>query len=316
MESDAKYALVGAFVLVATLLTIAAILWLSEAFGERAMTSYSIYFRHHGLEGLQKDSDVTMKGIKVGTVIDYHMSPRSVEVVKVIVELDEETPVKVDTRATLRRNLLTGLAWIDLVGSTEETPRLKDTVDGEEYPIILEGRTELEKITESIPDLLEKTNTLMSRINEVVSADNVLAVRTSLQNVERTTQVFAENRERISTIFKDLQLTLDDLRGTSAKLKSLASTADGSLKELRDQSSETLKAIEQTAQTIGASTQEMAVAVKGATNVLAQETSTLAQTVGAAATSVSRAAEGFDDPRTILTGPRKTLLGPGEVIQE
>ena len=70
MESDPKYFRVGSFVIICTILLLIFVLWLSGVQDSRNQKTYTIYFRQQTLDGLQKDSFVTMKGIKVGDVLD------------------------------------------------------------------------------------------------------------------------------------------------------------------------------------------------------------------------------------------------------
>jgi len=155
MESKANYALVGAIVIALVACLLGAALWISQTTAGQSQSFYTIYFMEHSLSGLQVDSDVTMKGIRIGKVRSFKLSPIDIERVKVVVEVAEDSPIKHDTEAVISRNILTGLASIDLTGGTAGSSFRKGVPTGEKYPIIPEGRTELATIADSLPGLVE-----------------------------------------------------------------------------------------------------------------------------------------------------------------
>ena len=314
MESSAKYALVGLFVFVAAILFVIALFWLAEVGGSRNTTYYAVYFRNHSLDGLQVDSAVTMKGIKVGTVASYHISPQSVEEVKVTLRLENDIPVKQDTEAVLKRNLLTGLAFIDLVGSSDQSPLRTEVPAGESYPIIPEGSSQLEKIADSIPSVLTEVNGMVSRASAVFSEDNIASLQRSLQNIETVTSVFAERKGEIEAILVQLERTTADISAASKSLNSFAAESNKSLDRIGAEASSVLTSLDVAVKGIDSRTKEMSVAMRAIAQVLEQEISALSQNVNVAAESIARTAERFEDPRAILAGPSKAALGPGEKV--
>ena len=69
MEPDARHAWVGLAVLALGALLAAGLYWLSGA-EQHAVKRYTVYFEKQSLEGLQINSDVRMRGITVGKVVD------------------------------------------------------------------------------------------------------------------------------------------------------------------------------------------------------------------------------------------------------
>lgn len=314
MESSAKYALVGLFVFVSAIVFVIALFWLAEVGGSRNTTYYAVYFRNHSLDGLQVDSAVTMKGIKVGTVASYHISPQSVEEVKVTLRLENDIPVKQDTEAVLKRNLLTGLAFIDLVGSSDQSPLRTEIPTGESYPIIPEGSSQLEKIADSIPSVLTEVNSMVSRASAVFSEDNTASIQRSLQNIEAVTTVFAERKGEIDAVLVQLERTTADISAASKSLNTFAAESNESLDRIGAEASSVLTSLDVAVKGIDSRTKEMSVAMRAIAQVLEQEISALSQNVNVAAESIARTAERFEDPRAILAGPSKTTLGPGERV--
>src|SRR5512138_3663146 len=135
MESDARYTLVGAVVLVLLVLLAGVVLWLRSTGQGAAVQRYKIYFEHQSLQGLQPRGDVTMRGVKIGSIASFRFSPKRPRAVEVFIAVDPHAPVRANTRAVVDRNMLTGLATLQLVGGRDEDPLLGVAQPGEPYPV-------------------------------------------------------------------------------------------------------------------------------------------------------------------------------------
>ena len=114
MERESRYTLVGA-ALVGLMFAIAlTMIWLTRG-GARPDLNYTIHFDHASLDGLQVGGDVNLRGIKVGRVEDYSIARDNINRVNVTIRVDRKSPVSDNTVATIGRNILTGLASINLV---------------------------------------------------------------------------------------------------------------------------------------------------------------------------------------------------------
>ena len=123
MEIRASYVVVGAVVL-ALLAGLAAFsLWLVDAGVDRDLARYDIAFAG-SVSGLQEGGQVLYRGIPVGRVAEIRIDPDNVENVLVAVDIDRATPIKEDTVAALEFQGLTGVAYVQLRGGTQESARL------------------------------------------------------------------------------------------------------------------------------------------------------------------------------------------------
>ncbi len=312
MESSANYTLVGLFVAIATVVFVVLLFWLTEISGKRNTRFFTVYFRKHTLAGLQVDSSVTMKGIKVGTVADYHISPQSVEEVKVTLRLGNDIPVKKDTAAVLKRNLLTGIAFIDLIGSSDESTFRKDIPEGESYPVIPEGESELDKIAESIPAVLSELSLMTARASAVFSEKNITSLENSLQNIEKLTGAFANRQEDIEKMISNMSQTAVDISAASKSLRSFSDGANSSLESMSSGATTTLSSMNTAISGLDERAKEISASVNAVTQVLTQEITNTSQSIATAADSISRTAEGFENPKSIIAGPPESTLGPGE----
>lgn len=315
MESEAKYGLVGAAVVLLSLIVVVAILWLSETGVDRDAQVYTIYFREQSLDGLQNESSVTMKGIKVGNVAQLQIPPDDIEAVRVYIKLDASTPVKTDTHAVLRRNLLTGLATIDLIGSSQDAQLLIVPPPGEPYPVIPEGTTNLEAIARSLPGLFDEMSATVHRINDVFSDDNRRALASILTNLDKVTSSLAKDDGEMGSLLDNINALAVDIRSMSKSLNAAARSTDKNLDEVSSQAVETLKKVGAAADVVREEGETMSVALVRGVTVLVQEISRFVRDFSQTANTFSTTMEQYDNPRSLLRGPHPEALGPGERVK-
>ena len=301
MESNARYGLVGSLVVIFTVLIVAAILWLAEVGVSRDTAYYSVYFREQSLDGLQTDSDVTMKGIKVGTVTDLHIPRTDIERVKVTLKLDADTPIKTNTRAVLKRNLLTGLAFIDLTGSSQETPLLLSIPPGENFPVIPEGSTNLDAIAKSLPGLLTDIDRMVKNLEGTFSDENRVSITNTLANVEKLTGTLANDSVNFSELAREL-------RDASAEVKKLAKNANTEVAGLGTDAKESLDAMRTAAQSMKSDTATIAQSMA----VMTTDFSRFVRDFNRTAEVFSTTMDKYTNPRAIILGPDEHAYGPGE----
>lgn len=306
MESEAKYTLVGSIVVGIVALVCLFAVWLSNN-GQGSYEYYKIYFKNQNLAGLQTDSDVTMKGIKVGSVDSYGISPNNVEQVEVLIRVNMNTPVKVDTRAVINRNILTGLAQIELTKGTQLSELLTKISKDEKYPIILEGRTELAQLADNVPELLGTLTDLSSRVNSVFSDENVKSITGILNNLEQVSVTIKKSDKNIEAIISNLAKLTGNLEQSTDKFNKLADKADQRLNVTGTELNQAIKDIAEAARTVSKS-------VESTSQVVSIETQQISHSLNSASESIAAVAEKFENPKAIITGPSKDNLGPGEVI--
>jgi phospholipid/cholesterol/gamma-HCH transport system substrate-binding protein len=219
MEIRASYVIVGAVVL-ALLAGLAAFsLWLVEAGVDRDVARYEVAFAG-SVSGLQEGGQVLYRGIPVGRVAEIRIDPDNVENVLVAVEIDRETPIKEDTVAALEFQGLTGIAYVQLRGGTQESARLDP--DAAQPPRIASRRSALERVFESTPELLAQTLGVVDRFSLLLADENLEAVAGTLQNVERLTSVLADRSGGVDAVLTGVAGMTEEVQKTSVEVKQLA----------------------------------------------------------------------------------------------
>jgi phospholipid/cholesterol/gamma-HCH transport system substrate-binding protein len=300
MEPEAKYTVVGTVVLLLVALMVGAFIWLRTSGMGSDEARYKIEFARQSLDGLQIRSGVTMRGVQVGAVTDVGFSPTRAGVVDVEIRVRASTPVRSSTRAVVDRNLVTGLATIRLLNLDETSPLLRASRH-DEVPVIGEGESQLEQVSETLQTLSNQADESMKRLNAALSDGNLAALAATLEHLRR--------------LSGDADQSLGRLNQTLATVDQTASTFNAVGLDTRATLSDARAAIRQ----FSASTAQMgagAAQLTGNANALLQgsqiELQTTAEEMRSAAYSLGGAGRTLVNPRAALFGPSPDSLGPGE----
>ena len=316
MDSQANYRLVGGFIILISMIIVVTLLWLTNLDETRNKNFYTVYFRKHSLSGLQKDSYVTMKGITVGSVVKFTISPRNIEEVKVVLRLEPETPVTTRTSAIITRNLLTGLAAVELTGSRNGDALLTNTNEMEPHPVIPEGSSTFDQIAGSIPELLENVGKITSRVSAVFSDENVGLVSSILKQIDGFSSKADTSVQSLNNLLKDISKLSTELRTTSVEVSKLAKGTSRDSHDALAKLSETLEQTKKTFAELETQTHAVATSLVNTSQVISQQVVTVGQSISEAADSVSHTADSFENPRSLITGPSEKALGPGERLRQ
>jgi phospholipid/cholesterol/gamma-HCH transport system substrate-binding protein len=235
METRANYVAVGTFVLAVIFLAFVAVLWVgSTEYGEQAKRYY-IFFRG-SVAGLNKGSKVQYNGIPVGQVVDIRVDPNNLEQIQVTVEINTNiVDIKSDARAFLDTNIVNGIATIQIRGGTQEASELVPE-PGHKYPVIKAGRSELEEVKASLPELVADLKEAAHSLNALLDANNRQAVSDTLQNLRAITGALVTPAKAVNDV-------VDNANKAVLELKSFFHEVDRSYTEkggLKDQLSQTL----------------------------------------------------------------------------
>jgi phospholipid/cholesterol/gamma-HCH transport system substrate-binding protein len=237
MEIRASYLLVGSVVL-ALLAGLAAFsVWLVKADVDRQTALYEIDFAGT-VSGLREGGQVLYRGIPVGRVADIRIDSENVENVLVTAEIERSTPITKDTVATLEMQGITGIAYVQLRGGTRESIRLNP--DAKPRPRIPSGRSALERVFESGPELLTRGVALVDRLSLLVNDKNVEAIGATLNHLETFTATLGQGSDatlggatkaahQVEETAADLQRLITDVQGLTGRVDQQVEGVSGNL---------------------------------------------------------------------------------------
>jgi phospholipid/cholesterol/gamma-HCH transport system substrate-binding protein len=174
--------------------------------------------------GLEKGADVFMNGIRIGKVHDIGHSTYDLRRVRVALDVNEDAPVRINTKAVLQFAGITGLKVIDLRDGSYDSPALP--AGGR----ISVGETLLDKLedkgmrmVEQSEELLQNANSLIAKTERIV--DNLAAVTDPEQmgDIMTQTRAVAGNLAQASASLRGL---IDENRaGLRASVSAIEETA-------------------------------------------------------------------------------------------
>ena len=207
METKANYVLIGAFTLATAAFLLLFGLWAAKYSSDRDWQEYRVVFTEP-VTGLTEGSSVQYNGIAIGTVETLNLDPKDPRRVIALLKLKADTPVKVDTRAKLSITGLTGVPFIQLTGGSPGAQMLARG-DRDEIPVIQAESSALQNIADT-------ANRLVSRMDEVLSEENVKRIADTLQNIESMTGAIAGQREDLRALIVNARQSSEQLARTLA----------------------------------------------------------------------------------------------------
>jgi phospholipid/cholesterol/gamma-HCH transport system substrate-binding protein len=167
METDKHYFLEGLFIIGFGIAAALFAVWLTST-GHHDDVVYRIHFTE-SVSGLALGDPVKFHGVDVGTVKVLSIDTADPRRVQVDVALRKDTPVKTDTKATLKLKGITGVVFVELTGGGAEAKTLASATPEGQIPEIPAERSTLATLLDELPKVVAKFSTLEDRAGKVVS---------------------------------------------------------------------------------------------------------------------------------------------------
>ena len=224
METRAHHILIGIFTLVIVIGGLLFGVWLAKAHSDQEWNYYDVVF-NEAVTGLSRGSAVQYNGIRLGDVNQLRLDPNDPRRVLARIRVSGDTPLRKDTHAKLALTGVTGVAIIQLSGGSPGSPLLVGH-DGE-VPIINADTSQLAKLLSNSEDLITNINQAAAHASELLSPENVHRIERTLDHLDKTTGVIADEREDIRSLIKQLDVATKQANETLAESKDLVHNANG-----------------------------------------------------------------------------------------
>lgn len=218
MEAEARYTWVGAAVIALLAALVGGLLWLKGSGNEAGFQRYAIHFERQALDGLEVGAEVTLRGIRIGRVVDYALADDKLNRVRVEVRLDLRAPVRTNTVAVISRNYVTGIAGIALVTREPPGPPLTQVPEGETYPLIAEGRSEIDDVASRVGQVGDKISFALSAVNQLLSADNRETAMATVRSLRDLSVGLQERLSALDCILGRLDIVAGSVGGAAGRL--------------------------------------------------------------------------------------------------
>ncbi len=190
MENRANYMMVGFFTVMSLIMAAIFVVWIANFDFDKQYATYDVVFEGP-VRGVELGGEVRFNGIKVGDVTDLGLNKgNSTEVIATIRVLSD-TPVKQDSIAQLEPAGLTGLAYIQILAGSANSPKLVRQ-KGLARPTIYTKRGQIDSLFQGGQGLLDTSMQTMERLNRLFSNKNLENMTSTISNVEKATNLIVQ----------------------------------------------------------------------------------------------------------------------------
>jgi len=212
METHARYALIGFFMLLVIAASFGFVYWLENkgGFGERE--AYHVQFESP-VSGLLVGSAVLFNGIRVGDVTQVSLNPAAPQQVIATISVVEGTPIREDTRVNVEQQGLTGGVAVTLTGGVSNVPLADDAG----VPTLLAPPGVGQDWTQSARNAFQQVETILN--------ENAAPMNDAIENIEVFTDALARNADRVDGILAGIERMTGGGKG-NAPLYSLKPASD------------------------------------------------------------------------------------------
>jgi phospholipid/cholesterol/gamma-HCH transport system substrate-binding protein len=247
MDTKVNYIVVGLFMSLLTLAVIGSTIWLAGIHSSKRYYTYLTYM-NEPVTGLSEKAPVKFNGVDVGFVDKIRLNPLNPQQVRLVLRIQENTPISEATRSSLLSQGITGLTFIGLTAEKVQAPKLKK-LPNEDYPVILSTPSLLFRLDQTVQSMAQNINQVSKNLNEIFDTENKAAFTRSLTNLRNITDTFDKNAKNIDETLQSLRKLVDNSASASDKLPKLMSQFESTLKtgnqSLQNLSQQTLPATEQ-----------------------------------------------------------------------
>ena len=311
MELETRYGFIGAAVLLGMALLVGGLLWLGGKDARGKHDRYHIVFSRHSLEGLQRGSSVLMKGIRVGSVIGYRIDSADGRAVSVDIQVDDGTPVRKSTRAAVSRQLVTGQANVVLENPAGNSAPDMVVLEGDQYPRIAEGESNLLKLQDTASRLVGKAEDTLGNLGAFASAENRQVFNELLVNLRDISGNVARGTRHLDTTVQSLDALARDLRRAGVQIAASATTIQTDVHTVGRSATAALEGASVSIRTAGGDLSRVADRIETLADVSRAELAQTTQRLRSAVDAVGTAGRRLQQPRELLFGP-DAPPGPGE----
>lgn len=218
MQAKRERALVGLFVLAASGLLVATLFSLTGIFA-RTEPTYRTYFKNAG--GLGPGSAVRYAGgPPVGRVMSVHSDPQNPARMEITFRVDDEVPVKVDSKAKIGSLGALGDNFLGIVPGTAAASLARSgaVLAAVDYASFDDLAAKINDLAPQATLLIKNLNARVTDLQETIKRVNGLLDATNRANIAAS---LANVRGMLAEDRPVLHSTLNNLNGTTAKLTPL-----------------------------------------------------------------------------------------------
>ena len=228
--------------------------------------------------------------------------------------IDEGVPVHVGAEAYIKRNLVTGIASVEINNGPSDSALLIDAPPGERYPVIAEGSSDIDKVATAVSRLAVNGAQVLEKMNTLLSDENQRAISQTLANLNELSSHLAANKQGLDAVVQGIRDASDEFRFAGASISQAATRAEGSIISIGENADVALKEATVAMERLQREASLISGQIQQLTETSTLELTNVSRDVRTSADTLTTAGQRLSNPREILFGPGKQQLGPGEKL--
>jgi len=194
METRARYALIGLFMLAVIIASFGFVYWLENKGGFTKQDVYRIKFQGP-VSGLLVGSTVLFNGIRVGEVTSLGLNQDAPQDVTATIAVDRGTPVRADSEVTIETQGLTGGAAVSLKGGSASSPLA--TAEGAAPATLIAAPEAGQDWTQAARDAFNDFDNVLTENSE--------ALHSAIGNIDTFAGALARNSDKVDGILAGIE---------------------------------------------------------------------------------------------------------------
>ena len=236
MAAKTSKFMIGIFATIGVVLAVVTIVWLGASKYFQKGTIFVTYF-DESVQGLSVDSNVKYRGVNVGTIRDIRVAPDN-KLIEVVMKISMRSDVQKDVIAKLKSAGLTGIVYIDLDQTREDSVEISPKIDfPTKYPVIMSRPSDAKYILSMVDNIVSELNkidlksmfqevkSITKGIDQFVNGPKMVNIVNNLDStaahldhaIRRIDSIVAEGK--IESILGEAKGTLVETRAVVAKIK-------------------------------------------------------------------------------------------------
>lgn len=182
----------------------------------KRMDIYNIEYQDISVTGLEPGSAVKFHGVQVGRVSGLAVKDAATVIVEI--EVERDTPVKMDTEAILTLVGITGLKFVELIGGSMESEDLPPR------GTIIAGQSLFENISGRAEVILGKLEQVLNNINQMTGQETTDSINKAINSIASLSteldMLLKDNRQSLTNAISGLENVMYNLTTTTEKVDS------------------------------------------------------------------------------------------------
>ena len=218
MEFRAQEVKAGIFILISIIVLFAFLIAITGVDLWTEKSQYKVRFSYVG--GIEIGSIVRLGGMEVGKVTGIELPNDGDPRIQLILEVEEGTPIRTDSRAIITTIGLMGSQYVEVSTGSPSQPLLQsgETIQSKDV-------TAFAQMAGSLTEISNKLSELLDRVNDIFNSENRENLGSTLANLNR---IMEQSSDNMNSILGNMNNTAVKLNETITLVNKMLTASDTS----------------------------------------------------------------------------------------